>query len=175
MAVSERVRNLFRVIDARIGLAVPAGVTAPRRGVIREVIPSSRTLMVELEGGTTRVPVRGYPAMPLRVAAGMEATFDVGPGGWFALDKLLGVDAPLGLQMVNVRDYGAVGDGVHDDTGPIQNAIADAIARGIRIVYFPLGIYLITSTIAINTSDVQIWAGGPGITRTWSGSRRPTC
>lgn len=38
---------------------------------------------------------------------------------------------------VNVKDYGAVGDGTTDDT----NAIANALASG-RSVLFPAGVYL---------------------------------
>ncbi len=41
---------------------------------------------------------------------------------------------------VNVRDFGAVGDGVHEDTAAIQTAI-NATPAGAR-VYFPAGTYL---------------------------------
>ena len=44
------------------------------------------------------------------------------------------------IKIVNVLDYGAVGDGVTDDT----QAITDAIATG-NIVYFPVGSYAVAS------------------------------
>src|SRR5262245_3720632 len=42
---------------------------------------------------------------------------------------------------VNVRDFGATGDGVTDDTQAIRNAIAAAKASG-QGVLFPAGTYL---------------------------------
>lgn len=45
---------------------------------------------------------------------------------------------------VNVKQYGAVGDGVTDDTAAIQAALNDS-----RFVYFPAGTYLVSSTITI--------------------------
>ena len=51
-------------------------------------------------------------------------------------------------ETVSVRDFGAVGDGVTDDTAAIQAAI-DAIANG--VVFFPVGTYKIGSQIDINT------------------------
>ncbi|PGH35768.1 hypothetical protein GX50_01351 [[Emmonsia] crescens] len=56
----------------------------------------------------------------------------------------------------NVKDYGAFGDGVHDDTEAIKRAMADTGTCGARcngattknfIVYFPSGTYLVSSTI----------------------------
>ncbi|KAE9372961.1 glycoside hydrolase family 55 protein [Stipitochalara longipes BDJ] len=56
----------------------------------------------------------------------------------------------------NVRDYGAVGDGVTDDTKAIKNAMTNGTRCGAgcngsttknAIVYFPPGQYLISSTI----------------------------
>ncbi len=49
--------------------------------------------------------------------------------------------------MINVRDYGAVGDGIADDTEAIQRA-ADAAQNSpdTRTVYLPAGIYRLTTT-----------------------------
>ncbi|PWT95922.1 MAG: hypothetical protein C5B53_10585 [Candidatus Melainabacteria bacterium] len=51
---------------------------------------------------------------------------------------------------LNVRDFGAVGDGVTDDTNAIQNTFNAAQAAG-KGVLFPAGIYLHTSTITANS------------------------
>ena len=47
--------------------------------------------------------------------------------------------------VVNVKDFGAVGDGVTDDTSAIQNAIQSANGAS---VYFPKGIYITNSSIS---------------------------
>lgn len=49
----------------------------------------------------------------------------------------------------NVKNYGAKGDGVTDDTTAVLQAVARANATG-GIVYFPRGIYYITSTIVFS-------------------------
>lgn len=56
---------------------------------------------------------------------------------------------------VNVKDFGAVGNGVIDDTDAIKAALAAADS-----VYFPLGTYIVSSTIQIQKA-IQI-DGEPG-------------
>jgi hypothetical protein len=46
---------------------------------------------------------------------------------------------------INVLDYGAIGDGVADDTAAIQDAVDKAV--GNQVVFFPAGIYKVTDTI----------------------------
>ena len=58
---------------------------------------------------------------------------------------------------VNVMDYGAVGDGVADDTQAIKNAIAAAPLR--TAVYLPPGTYKTSSKININKAVVLRGAG----------------
>lgn len=48
--------------------------------------------------------------------------------------------------MVNVRDFGAVGDGVADDTSAIQAAISSCYTSG-ETLYIPTGTYLISDTL----------------------------
>jgi polygalacturonase len=44
--------------------------------------------------------------------------------------------------IINVKDYGAKGDGTTDDTTAIENAIAAVPAAG-GVVYFPAGVYMV--------------------------------
>jgi len=55
-------------------------------------------------------------------------------------------------QMINVKDYGAVGDGTTDDTAAIQAAIDEIETLG-GVVYMPAGRYKITSNLTITWPD----------------------
>src|SRR6185295_15748501 len=49
-------------------------------------------------------------------------------------------------EFLNVKDFGATGDGVTDDTAAINNAVAAAFTQN-AILVFPSGSYLTTSSI----------------------------
>lgn len=66
------------------------------------------------------------------------------------------VDEFKNLDIINVKDLGAVGDGVTDDTLAIQSAFSS----GDRIVFFPVGTYLISNTILIQYSNTHVWGYG---------------
>src|SRR5581483_7537495 len=57
----------------------------------------------------------------------------------------------------NVKDYGALGDGVTDDTAAIQAAIA---VSGPHAVIFGAGTFLVTDTINITQSRVNVYGAG---------------
>lgn len=70
----------------------------------------------------------------------------------------------------NVKDYGAVGDGVANDTATVNAAITAAPASS--TVYFPKGVYRIASALIINKSlkltgdfgsTLSFYQGTPGI------------
>lgn len=58
--------------------------------------------------------------------------------------------------IVNVKDYGAVGDGQHDDTVAIQAAL-DA-GRG-NTVFIPAGVYLVSRTLIARTGSKIVGSG----------------
>lgn len=58
--------------------------------------------------------------------------------------------------VTNVRDFGAIGDGTTDDTIAIQAAI-NSLEAGGGIVWFPRGVYKITSTLTAGNGS----ASGP--------------
>ncbi len=72
--------------------------------------------------------------------------------------------------VVNVKDYGAVGDGVHDDTAAIQTAIATAKTAGGGKIYLPCGSYKVTSTLII---DASIYIESNDATILWYGGASP--
>jgi hypothetical protein len=57
---------------------------------------------------------------------------------------------------INVMDYGAVGNGVANDTAAIQAAID----TGAKSIYFPQGTYLITTTLTITGSQRNFFGNG---------------
>ena len=90
--------------------------------------------------------------------------------------------------MINVLDYGAVGDGVANDAAAITAAITAATASG-KTLYFPSGTYLFNSKLtftcsvfgenfpkvklkaggtALSTTDYAVQVGGAGISRRMS-------
>jgi hypothetical protein len=66
-----------------------------------------------------------------------------------------GVVFPANSGVINVKDYGAVGDGIHDDTAAIVKAIRMNVGiqqdywKRDRIIYFPDGTYLVSNTTAV--------------------------
>jgi len=66
----------------------------------------------------------------------------------------------------NVRDYGATGDGVTDDTQAFKDAIAGA-GRG--IIWIPAGDYILTDTLALTSHGSSLIGAGAE-----SNSARPT-
>lgn len=82
-----------------------------------------------------------------------------------AIEAVFGVDlanvSTLGFsEIFNVTNtaYGAVGDGVTDDSAAINAAITAASGGG--IVYFPAGTYLIDSQIDINADGIILQGSG---------------
>ena len=52
-------------------------------------------------------------------------------------------------EIISVKDFGAVGDGITDDTDAIQAAIAYAKSGNGLVVYMPAGTYLVSDTLTI--------------------------
>ncbi len=62
--------------------------------------------------------------------------------------------------IVSVKDFGATGDGITDDTTSIQNAINYIQNANGGIVNFPPGIYKISSTLQISKSNTKLFGFG---------------
>jgi len=62
--------------------------------------------------------------------------------------------------LVSVKNYGAVGDGVTDDTAAIQATITRVSTQGGGIVFIPAGTYQLSSALTIGTTGVNILGAG---------------
>ena len=67
-----------------------------------------------------------------------------------------------------VKDFGAVGDGVANDTAPIQATIAACQAAGGGVVFFPPGIYATTQISLVGTTNVQLLGSGTSSVIKWT-------
>ncbi|MFC5666503.1 glycosyl hydrolase family 28-related protein [Kitasatospora misakiensis] len=70
-----------------------------------------------------------------------------------------------GTDWFDVRAYGAVGDGAHDDTAAVQGALDAAAAAGGGVVYFPAGKYLVVPTagapaLRVGGNDIRLIGAG---------------
>lgn len=61
--------------------------------------------------------------------------------------------------VINVRDFGAKGDGVTDDTAAIQAALNKG-----KTTYIPQGVYVITDELVLITPGQQVYGDGSGET-----------
>jgi hypothetical protein len=59
------------------------------------------------------------------------------------------VDFSENIGEINVKDYGAIGDNVADDTKAIQEALNALAVEGNAVLYFPPGTYKITTPLVI--------------------------
>ncbi|HEV8693017.1 MAG TPA: right-handed parallel beta-helix repeat-containing protein [Lysobacter sp.] len=66
-----------------------------------------------------------------------------------------------GTALLNVRNYGAYGDGVHDDTAAIQKTINSLPSTG-GTVYVPAGTYLVDAVTSIRPRSLMLLQLDPG-------------
>ena len=71
--------------------------------------------------------------------------------------------------IINVKDFGAVGDGVTDDTAAIQAAIdSRAVINAGGTVYFPNGRYVVSSTINLTANGILLKGESKSMARFWA-------
>ena len=91
--------------------------------------------------------------------AAVSSTLPSGSAGQYLSLESDGATLKWVDQVVNVKDWGAVGDDTTDDTTAITNAIAAIPSTG-GTLYFPPGTYKITSAITFNKPASLILGAG---------------
>jgi len=132
-----------------LGTELPLGAWDEVREVAGALWMTSNATYVAALGGFQQVNV-AQPSAALVLAAANLTHYYVAAGAalpiaWGAGNVL---SAAVGSYIVfNVKTYGATGNGVTDDTAAINAAITALAASGGGTLYFPTGIYLISSTL----------------------------
>ncbi len=113
-----------------------SGRTLAGRGEIYEVAVLSHGLKLAGEGATGTIETK-YEAVPLGAMPSAKP------------DVIAAM--PAVSEWTNVRSSGAKGDGKTDDTAAFRKAIA-----GHRVVYVPMGYYIVSDTITLRPDTVLI-------------------
>jgi len=125
---------------------------------IGEVLPGdSLPIFDESNGDTRRVSVSQLSTYMENTLSLPDnaADIDYDPAGTGAVQR--SVQSKL-RDVVSVKDFGAVGDGVTDDTAAIQAAITGCMASG-KALYVPTGSYLLQSQLSVNINNDPISRG----------------
>ncbi len=80
---------------------------------------------------------------------------------WGGPAQAQGVAYPANAGVLNVRDYGAKGDGKADDTAAIQKALSEGLYSH-HVVYLPDGVYRVSDTLRWNNgqqNNAEGWGG----------------
>lgn len=120
----------------------------------------------------TQHDILGNPsnAADVRAAISVDSSAEVTAKDNAILADLASTDSGKGSELVaktmnviNVKDYGAIGDGIADDRFAILAALNAAKASGGGTVFFPTGSYKITSVINLDPSYANITLQGSGM------------
>lgn len=117
-------------------------------------------------GGTgPRGPAGSDASVTASSIAGAMGLSGLSAGDQIAVDTVGADGRPASWKkkardVLNVKDFGAKGDGSTDDTAAIQAAIDYAVATGRRSVYFPAGTYIVTSPLHAQVETGTTTVGG---------------
>jgi peptidoglycan hydrolase-like protein with peptidoglycan-binding domain len=158
------------------------GVVGPRtRDLLNSILPSGDGGVIASSSQTTRLPSKAATPVPTTSPTSSSTTSSQSPiplsqlfsisspgygGGGGEISDITPPPPtpsnpnpcstdyfPSDSGIINVRNFGAVGDGVTDDTAAILRSIAQLPAYSTahlfdtRIIYFPAGTYLVSGTI----------------------------
>lgn len=130
---------------------IASGAGFPNAGQFRVLI-DNEILLVTAGGGTTSMTAtRAQEGTPI-------ASHSTGA----AVYQILTAVGLLNKDNFDVRSYSAKGDGVTDDSTAVQAAITAAASAGGGTVWFPIGTYLIGTTLTISGDNINLAGVGWG-------------
>lgn len=150
------------VVAGTTSLVVSSTSLFPSTGNFRVLIDNEIFLVTGVSGTTWTV------------TPGAEGTTQAGHTSGAQIAHILTAAAikniPQNTVVADVkRDYGAVGDGVADDTTAIANAFAAVVAKP-GVLYFPAGTYKTTGSLALVSGVAIVGAGSNATTINYGGT-----
>ena len=145
--------GLYRVSNNVLGLAV-GGVAGATFSATTATLPAVNKVAITQPASSATLTIANGKTL----TASNTLTL-TGTDGSSVNFKAGGTAAMYENLQVNVKNYGATGDGVTDDTAAIQAAIDVANTAGGGEVFFPRGTYLISSTLTIYSKVILVGEG----------------
>lgn len=124
--------------------------------------PAALVIGVGLTQGSALVATPAAPAGTLFITGSLA--------GVSRMAALTVTYIPPSPTRLNVRDFGALGNGVTDDTAAIQRCINTATAGA--IVWFPEGRYLLPTPLSVQTSGIRLTGEGGNLSQLLHGTRQ---
>ncbi|MDI1476278.1 glycosyl hydrolase family 28-related protein [Polyangium sp. y55x31] len=148
-------------LDLSAGNATIAVGDGKRRRIVDGNLVADRTVTLSttgaVAGDTISILREDRSQRVVRIHAGTNLSYHLGGPGSFVAQydgtawKLTDATRRNGERVVNVKDFGAKGDGVTNDTAAIQaalNVFSPAQSTELSgVVFFPKGVYLIDDTL----------------------------
>lgn len=147
----------FLLLVSACGQTEPPVSTPASSGETGGTSVSSGTATAAAASGRTQTAAASASAQTDRPASTRTSSASTRPPVSLADSSW---EAYIADMYLNVRDYGAVGDGKTDDTRAIQRAVNSATGG---TVYFPAGTYRITAPIQIATQTNLLGQAGDGV------------
>lgn len=143
--------------NANFDFSIPAGLSAnPGLGfVVNDAGTGFKIAAIDSVSAALSATQAAASATSANAANSQAATYAAAASSSASSASVSAASASsAAAKFVSVKDYGAIGDGVSDDTAAIQAAL-NAHSR----VFFPAGTYKITSHLLLNTNQ---WIYGEG-------------
>lgn len=169
--------DTFLIHQDATGLEKQISSASVAISLLEQLIPDGTLVMTDLRAIDVSLLTTGFS----RVLGGYYTSAD-GGGGQFIYDStssagdnggtVIQPDVGIGRwlrpasETLNVRQFGALGDGSHDDTAAIQAAVSAASLVGNGAVYVPAGNYKITSAITLASlplCNISLFGDGPNV------------